>query len=288
MIEGSIDTTNAYLGANIITVAKLSSTERKLFEGIIDCLSDTVNIDRLVIQQLSSEYKTVVYDTWYNDFLRFSCNPEGIWLSIHIYPDMARDFETDSRFSSQENKNRTFWQCHLNSPSDIANYADAIRRSCLNYARYNPKADPSGESAWDKHKGAQSKIASALTDIWRNAEDVKSPAFLNSIKELGFQPLSSRSITIAGTTYHKDAQSLASGTVLRCELEPNNPYDSNAIAFTNNSAAVIGYVQKTCTLRDSILESLKTGQHVYAIVSGRRKGKGNRQDKIQAFLLLKQ
>lgn len=209
-------------------------------------------------------------------------------MSIYVYPDMARDYKDNPLFNTQENKNRTFWRSDINLPDDVTLLADAIRRSCLNYERYNPEPDPSGKSTWNNLEGTQSEIEAALHKAWSESDEKKSPEFEDYVDTLGFKPLSNRAITIAGTSHHGSSKALTSGSILRCELEFNNPYDSDAIAFTNDSATVMGYVQKTCSQRDALLVALRIGLQVYAIVSDRKKRTGNRQDRVYAYLLLEQ
>ena len=91
------------------------------------------------MQRLSDEYYTVVYETWYNDFIRFSyANGEFLFL-LKMYPDLRKEYKEDEIFAIQEPKNRVFWQADVHNPEDLLQIKDAIIRSCLSFKEYNPE-----------------------------------------------------------------------------------------------------------------------------------------------------
>lgn len=139
MVKGAISKSDAYLGAGRISEGCLIPEEQSVLKAIMDCLKDSVDTELLAVQQLTPSYNTVVYETWYNDFIRFKyADGEHLFL-LKMYPEMRKAYEHDDLFAKQEPKNRVFWQADIQSPEDVLNLKDAIVESCLSFEKYNPE-----------------------------------------------------------------------------------------------------------------------------------------------------
>lgn len=139
MVKGSINTSGFYLGNGVINPSDLNTEEQQLLNAIKGCLKDDVDLNLLVVQQLTSKYLTLVYETWYNDFIRFKYSDGEYLFLLNMYPDMRKAYKDDELFAIQEPKNRVFWQAKICKPEDVLQLKDAIIESCLSFEKFNPE-----------------------------------------------------------------------------------------------------------------------------------------------------
>ena len=237
----------------VIEPDTMDSEERAFYDLLVTTLEDSIEVKDLAVEQRNGDYRTVVYDDWNNDFLRYHFGDDGFWVSVRMYPGIMGDYEFSSLFYAQANKKQAHWRASI-EPEGIAELKDPMVRSC--------KAFFGGADAKraKKSEGTKSRLRMQVdnyVDRYPELED-----FFGEDYDL----LVSRDVILAGANFYPASEDLSNGDAVSCELEEDNPYDSEAVAVYDANYEMVGHLPKDGPAKKAVLKAIAEGIEVKGVV----------------------
>lgn len=237
----------------IIEPDMMDSEERAFYDSLVAILEDSIEVNDLAVEQRNGDYRTVVYDDWNNDFLRYHFGDDDFWVSVRMYPGIIADYEFSPFFYAQANKKQAHWRASI-GPEGIAELKDPMVRSC--------KAFFGGADAKraKKIEGAKSRLRMQVDNY------VDRYSGLGDFFGENYDLLVSRDVILAGANFYSASEDLSNGDAVSCELEEDNPYDSEAIAVYDINHEMVGHLPKDGPTKRAVLEAIAEGVEVKGVV----------------------
>ena len=239
----------------VINPTEMEPEEYTFYESLLDTLRNSIDVNDLAVEQRFSDYRTVVYGDWSNDFLRYHFGEDGFWVSVRVYPGIIEDYEFSPLFYAQANKRSLHWKSSLEA-GQISELKDVMLRSCL--AFFGSK---------DLERNSRPTAASTKSRLRMQMESlVNQKTELASFLGEDYRLLSDRDSILAGASHHPASDKLVNGSTLVCEHEEDNPYDSEAVGVYDGNHVLVGYLPKEGNAKQLALGEIKQGNTVKGIV----------------------
>ena len=274
----------------IIGPQDMPSKEKGFYDKLIATLNGKIEVEDLVVEQRNGDYRTVVYGSWDNDFLRYHFGGDGFWVSVRMSRELMKEYQDSPLFAAQENKRQFHWRSSV-KPDEIDQIGDVITESATYFLDAlngggetkskvisKPKKKPAGDV-----KALPNTAVHDLEVVWALSGGDKQQ-LKTELARAGYKLYYSREITLAGTNHYKAAQKLKGGEVLACKSDEDNPYDNTAVALFNKGGSQVGYLPKSGTKLE-VFEALQSGHGISAIVTHRGTRAGSKRDRTHIMLI---
>lgn len=276
----------------IIGPQDMPADERSFYNSLVDTLKGKVEVDDLVVEQRNGDYRTVVYGSWDNDFLRYHFGGDGFWVSVRMSRELMKEYRDSPLFDAQENKRQFHWRSSA-KPDEIGQIGDVIAESAVFFLdALNGGGDSNAKSRSTQKstkkptgsvKALPKTVVHDLEIVWALSGGDKQQ-LKTELARAGYRLYYSREITLAGTNHYKAASKLKGGDVLRCKSDEDNPYDNTAVAIYNKGGSQVGYLPKSGTKLE-VFEALQSGHGIIAIVTHRGTRAGSKRDRTHIMLV---
>ena len=277
----------------IIDPSGMRPDERSFYNELVDAVANSLDIVDLVVEQRNGDYRTVVYGSWDNDFLRYHFGSDGFWVSVRMSRELMNEYQDSPLFAAQENKRQFHWRSSV-KPGEINQIGDIIAESATYFLGAlngggGSKANGNSQSSEMAQKpvgDAKALPDTAVRDLevaWALSGGDKQK-LKTELSQSGYQLYYSREITLAGTNHYKAALKLKGGEVLTCKSEEDNPYDNTAVTLCDKDASQVGYLPKS-EAKEQVFEALQSGCEIIAIVTHRGARAGSKRDRTHIMLI---
>lgn len=284
---------NSAYPKEIIDPQVMAYAEKAFYDRLVATLDGRVDIDDLAVEQRNGDYRTVVYRSWDNDFLRYHFGYDGFWVSVRMSPALMKSYRDSPLFSAQTNKRQYHWRSSV-KPDEIDKIGNVIAESAIFFLAAldgggNSKASdktPTSKPAKKPQLGLKALPKTAVRDLeaaWASSGGDKSQ-LKAELAGAGYRPYYSREMSLAGTRYYEAAGKLRGGEVLICKSEADNPYDNTAVALFDIGGSRVGYLCRSRTKLEAF-EALRDGYGIIAIVTHRGIKAGSKSDRTRIMLI---